>query len=97
MKLLTKELKKKIPKLYEQDGLGDDAIVYAKLFCPWNQWTWYILEYDGNDTIFCYVLGDFNEFGYVSLSELQDVRGPFRLGIERDIFFQQAKLRDLIV
>jgi hypothetical protein len=30
MKLLTKELKKKIPKLYEQDGLGDNAVVYAK-------------------------------------------------------------------
>ena len=30
MKLLTKELQKKLPPLYSQDGKGDDAIAYAK-------------------------------------------------------------------
>ena len=33
MKLLTKELQKKLPPLYSQDGKGDDAIAYAKFFC----------------------------------------------------------------
>jgi hypothetical protein len=96
MKLLTKELKKKIPKLYEQDGLGDNATVYVKLFCPWNYWKWHILEFDGNDQLFCYVKGDFDEFGYVSLSELEAIRGPYGLRIERDIYFQPIKLRNLL-
>ncbi len=96
MKLLTKELKKKIPKLYEQDGLGYDAVIYAKLFCPWNHWKWFILEYDGNDQLFCYVKGDFNEYGYVSLLELESIRSPFGLGIERDLYFKPVKLRELL-
>ena len=96
MRLLTKKLKRKIPKLYEQDGLGDNATVYAKLFCPWNHWTWYILEWDRNDTLFCYVKGDFDEYGYVSVKELQDIKGPFKLCIERDLYFQPTKLRDLL-
>jgi len=44
MKLLTETLKKKIPPLYAQDGKGDNATVYAKFFCPWNNWTWYVTE-----------------------------------------------------
>ena len=58
MKLLTESLKKKIPPLYAQDGKGDNATVYAKFFCPWNSWTWYVTEYDPKT----------NEcFGFVSL------------------------------
>ena len=46
MKLLTKELEKKLPSLYEQDGKGDEAIAYAKFFDPCGSWTWYATEYD---------------------------------------------------
>ena len=46
MKLLTKELEKKLPSLYEQDGKGDEAIAYAKFFDPCGSWTWYVTEYD---------------------------------------------------
>ena len=34
MKLLTEEIKKKLPKLYEQDGTGGEAVVYLRLFTP---------------------------------------------------------------
>ena len=46
MKLLTKELEKKLPSLYAQDGKGDEAIAYAKFFDPCGSWTWYVTEYD---------------------------------------------------
>ena len=34
MKLLTKELEKKLPALYAQDGKGDKATAYVKFFYP---------------------------------------------------------------
>jgi hypothetical protein len=35
------------------------------------------------------------EFGYFSLSELQEVRGPWGLPIERDPYFEPKTLREL--
>ena len=37
-------------------------------------------------------LGYGGEWGYVSLSELESVKLPFGMGIERDIYFQPATL-----
>ncbi len=95
MKLLTKEILNKIPKLYAQDGKGDDAIVYVKFFHPASRWTWYATEFDGVDTFFGFVVGSdalCDELGYFSLSELKsvNVRG---LGIERDMHFGTKTLR----
>ena len=42
MKLLTKELRKKLPPLYSQDGKGGKAVAYLKLFTPSSSWSWYI-------------------------------------------------------
>lgn len=50
MKLLTQEIRKEIPKLYSQDGKGDEAITYVKFFAPWSNWTWCATEFDGEDT-----------------------------------------------
>lgn len=94
MKLLTKELKEKIPKLYAQED-KDDPVVYAKFFTPDSNWTWYVLEYDGEDTLFCYVEGFENELGYVSLSELKNSRGPMALAIERDRWFTEKPLSEV--
>jgi len=39
MKLLTKKISNKIPNLYEQEGKGEDAMVYVKFFLPGTRWT----------------------------------------------------------
>ena len=70
MKLLTEELRAKLPKLYEQEKLGENAIVHCKFFTPWSNWTWLVLEFDGKDTFFGLVYGHETELGYFSLSEL---------------------------
>lgn len=44
MKLFTKEIMRKIPPLYAQDKLGDEAIVHVKFFNPCGAGTWYITE-----------------------------------------------------
>jgi hypothetical protein len=43
MKLLTAELRLKLPPLYTQEG-AQDPVVYAKFFTPDSAWTWYATE-----------------------------------------------------
>jgi Protein of unknown function (DUF2958) len=94
MHLLPEELKKKLPPLYatEQDK---DPIVWVKFFTPWTNWTWYVTEYDGDDTFFGWVEGYEHEFGYFSLSELENVKGPWGLKIERDLYFTPCRLSEV--
>ena len=96
MKLLTKEIRKILPKAGEQDSKNtDETIAYIKFFCPWSNWKWYVMDFDGEDIFFGYVIGLYNEFGTFRLSELENIRGPFGLGIERDIFFKPTKIIEL--
>ena len=102
MKLMTKELENRLAKypLYSQDGKGkDETMVIAKFFFPVGNWTWYVTE--GNKTengdweFYGYVVGDFPEFGYFTLSELEsvNVRG---LMVERDMYFKPCKLTEVV-
>jgi hypothetical protein len=94
MKLMTKEILNKIPALYAQEKLGDDAIVYVKFFDPGSMWTWYATEYSPEErTFFGLVIGQETELGYFSLDELQSVRNKFGLGIERDTSFKPKTLK----
>lgn len=71
-KLLTAELRSQLPKLYAQDGKGDEATAYVKFFSPYTGYTFYVTEFDGDDTLFGW--GGFrdgnDEWGYASLNEL---------------------------
>jgi len=91
MKLLTKSILEKLPPLYSQEHISDPTI-QVKFFTPWSNWTWYGIEYDGNDLFFGYVEGLENDMGYFSLSELQSINGPFGLKIERDLYFNPRPL-----
>jgi hypothetical protein len=95
MKLLTKEKISKLPKLYEQEDKGLNAIAYVKFFTPWSNWTWYATEYS-DGMFFGLVDGLVKELGYFSLEELESIKGPFGLRIERDLYFQPAKLKNLM-
>lgn len=95
MKLLTQELRKQLPPLGSQDKNLDPTVI-VKFFCPWSYWTWYAYEFDGEDIFWGFVKGDFDEYGTFSLSELESIRGPMGLGIERDRYFKPAKLSKII-
>lgn len=97
MKLLTKELEAKLPPLYSQDGKGYESIALAKFFTPDSNWSWYITEYDPIERVcFGLVEGFEKELGYFSLDELESIKGPLGLAIERDIYFEPTKLQDLL-
>ena len=95
MDLLPDELRRKLPKLYDQEKLGADAIAYAKYFTPDSSWTWYATEFDGKDTFFGLVDGFEKEMGYFSLLELKAARGPLGLPIERDLYWKPRTLKEI--
>lgn len=96
MELLTEEIRKQLPPLYGQDGKGGDAIAYVKFFTPDSGWTWHATEYDpATGTFFGLVDGQFREFGYFMLAELQSAKGPLGLHIERDIHWHPTPLREI--
>jgi hypothetical protein len=92
--LLTADQRRALPKLYANEKV-DDPIAVVKFFCPWNSWTWYATEFDGDDEFFGLVQGDEEELGYFQASELASVTGPGGLGIERDIHFTPTPLSKL--
>ena len=94
--LINQKIKNNIPKLGEQEKLRMDEIEHVKFFTPDSSWTWYVTEFDGNDTFFGLVDGLEKELGYFYLSELEDIRGPFDLKVERDIFFEPTKIKNLL-
>ncbi|MGH9428011.1 MAG: DUF2958 domain-containing protein [Terriglobia bacterium] len=90
MQLLTAELRAQLPTLYAQDNT-DNPIVYAKFFTPDSSWTWYVMEGQQEEDgflFFGYVNGHCLEAGYFMLSQLESVRGPMKLPIERDLHFK---------
>jgi hypothetical protein len=94
--LLTKEIREELPKLYSQEEKGVEAQAVVKFFTPDSNWTWYATEFDGEDLFFGLVVGFETELGYFSLSELEGVKGPLGLPIERDLHFEPTCLRQLM-
>lgn len=97
MKLLTKEIRDRLPALYSQEDI-DDPIVQAKFFDPTGSWTWYVIEgeeQEGDWLFLGLVKGFEEELGYFTLSELESVKGAFGLGIERDKWFKPKPLSEV--
>ena len=94
MQLLTKEITTRLPALNTQEN-EKDPMVICKFFTVWSSWTWYAIEYDGKDLFFGYVVGHEAELGYFSLSELQNLKGPMGLTIERDLYFKPQRLSQI--
>ena len=95
MKLLPQEIADRLPPLYSQEGQGENAIAQAKFFTPWTNWTWYASEYDPADRLFFgVVVGHEREFGNFSLDEIEAIKGPGGLTIERDLQWVPRPLKE---
>jgi len=99
MKLMTKALEKRFTKVGRQENIKDPIII-AKFFNPTGGGTWFASEYNPKDKIFfgyASIFGDHcDEWGYFSLEELEDYKGRFGLGIERDLHFTETKSSEII-
>jgi Protein of unknown function (DUF2958) len=93
-KLLPPEIEATLPPLHSQEH-DPDPMVWVKFFHPLSSWSWYFTEYDPTERLFFgWVHGDFPEWGYTSLDELEaiDIMG---VGVERDTLFKPMKLADV--
>ena len=98
MKLLTKEILDRLPSNDDTAELGiDELTVQVKFFNPTGIGTWYVYSYDP-ETGIGYGLCDlgYPELGAVSIPELESVRGPLGLGIERDMHYSPRPLREVM-
>lgn len=100
MKLLTKELENRFEQIGSQEEIPmGDKIIIAKFFNPSGAGTWYATEYDPIEKIFfgfVSIFGDWNdEWGSFGLKELEEIKLPFGLTIERDIHFAEVRAREI--
>lgn len=102
MQLLPDQIKSQLIRNGEQTAQaidhGDDQpdfMPVVKLFTPDAGCTWLLTELDVNDPDLAFGLCDlgmgFPELGSVRISEIEDVRGPLGLPIERDMYFRAEK------
>ena len=100
MKLTTKKIEEGFMShlLKSQNGQGFDAKVIVKYFNPCGSGTWLITEAekqeDGDWLLFGYIHIHEWEWGYVLLSELLNLRLPFGMTIERDIYSLARTIRE---
>jgi DUF2958 family protein len=92
MKLMPPEIAKNVPALYATEHLPlSEKTVHAKWFTPFSSWSWFIVEYDASQRLaFGLVTGIEGEWGYFSLDEIEAIRGPGGLTVERDLNFEPA-------
>jgi hypothetical protein len=85
--LMPDSLARNVPALYSTQN-EEDPIARIKWFTPDSSWTWFVLEYDPSERLcFGLVIGHERELGYFSLSEIEELRGPMGLKVERDLYF----------
>ena len=99
MQLLTRALEDRFARIGSQED-NPDPLIIARFFNPTGIGTWYATEYDPQTrTFFGYasIFGDHNdEWGYFSLDELEAYRGTFGTGIERDLYFREQPVSQVI-
>ena len=97
-KLMTVGVAETIPPIYTYaESSPEEAVVHAKLFSPYSNWTWFIMELDP-DTGLCFGLveGFETELGYFDLTELAEVKVFGGVpAVERDLYWRTASLSDV--
>ncbi len=96
---MTQELEKRFAQVGSQDG-AKDPIVVTEFFDPCGIARWYATEYDpkekmffGYASIFC---DENDEWGYFSLEELESIKCPLGLGIERNLYWTEQRASQVI-
>jgi len=105
--LMPNELIEEMPRLYKQDGKGEQATVHAHLFGPLGDFYLTEVNQAGTEAFGWSRLSgmvDSAELGYISITELQDMltkytRRPSLLTvkymIERDLYFTKDTLENI--
>jgi len=94
----TMEQLNMLPQLYETENIPPEDKIVLLHFTA-NECHWYVIEWDGKDTFFGYVLlngwSQNAEFGYFNLSELIEVKVGGWLEIVNDPFWIPRAAKDV--
>lgn len=96
--LLNREILDRFKEVGSQDETPlKEKRVIVKYFLPDANWTFYVLEYNEKyQEFFGYVTFLENEFGYVTMQQVLDMRGKLGLRVERDEFFEEQLLIEAV-
>lgn len=96
MKLLTKAIETKAKKQYSL-GADSNQMIVAKFFNPIGSWSWYLMNIDPNDSDYAWgiVKGFEVEEGSFSISELENIKLPMGMHVERDLYFTPLPAKEL--
>ena len=100
MKLFTKDINQKLFAQYRIGSNLNKQKVVAKIFNPYGEGRWYLLNSDPNDPDYLWAIvqmGDEVEIGSVSRRELESIRiKPFGLPLERDMYFNDRNAMEVL-
>jgi len=96
MKLLTKKVIKDAVGQYDS-GSNMEQMVVAKFFDPVGSWKWYLMNMADDTGSYAWgiVKGVAVEMGSFSVVELMEYKSAWGLGIERDIYWEPMKAKDV--
>jgi hypothetical protein len=97
MRLLNKTLLKRFTKVGEQDN--PNPLIVAHFFDPCGIATWYATCYIPEERLlfgWAELIPGGGEWGYFSLDELESYKGPFGIGIERDLYWKEKHAGEVI-
>jgi len=99
MNLFTKEIEAKAQAQYKFGADMEKQVIVAKFFNPTGPGTWWLMNQDPNDPDYLWGVVDLFEIevGSFSKSELENYRGKFGLGIERDLHFEDVNAKKLFI
>jgi hypothetical protein len=94
----TREQLQQLPRLYETENISpEDKVVH--LHFQVDQSHWWVMEWDGYDTFFGFVLlygwSQYAEFGYFTLSELLEIKVGGCIEIVNDPFWIPRAVKDV--
>jgi hypothetical protein len=98
MKLFTKAIEAKAQAQYKYGADMEKQVVVAKFFNPTGAGTWWLMNQDPNDPDYLWGVVQLfeTEVGSFSKSELENFKGRFGLGIERDLHFEEVNAKELL-
>jgi ppGpp synthetase/RelA/SpoT-type nucleotidyltranferase len=98
MKLFNKTIDNKLFKQYQFGSDLSKQKVVAKIFNPYGNGRWYIINSDPNDPDYLWAIVDLGygaEVGSVSRNELESYRNKMGLSFERDLYFDDINAEKL--
>lgn len=94
--LIPADIQGKIPGLYKTEETKiPDKIAHIRLADTGSNWQWYVIEFDGNDICWGLVWGHEVEYGYFSLTEMEEINKSLPR-IQRDEGFKPSSVSAIL-